>query len=85
METSDIYQIDYSIHSKLRIFSLFWNPAWKYNIQANERLTKYKEQWSTSVKPVQTTTYIKTTTCLRMTNVSPIILTLLLLHNAKFA
>ena len=25
----------------------FWSHPWKYNIQANERLTKVKEKWST--------------------------------------
>ena len=42
----DICQTDYSIHSKLRIFSLFWSYAWKHIIQANKRLTKIKEKWS---------------------------------------
>ena len=40
-------QTDYSIHSKLRIFAWFWSHSWKYNIQANESLTKVKEKWST--------------------------------------
>ena len=33
-----------SIDSKLRIFLLFYSHAWKYNIQANESLTKVKEK-----------------------------------------
>ena len=39
---ADICQTDYSIHSKLRILSY---SGGKYNIQANERLTKIKEIW----------------------------------------
>ena len=45
--TFDIYQTDYNIHSRLRIFPIFWSHSWKYNIQPNERLTKVKEKWST--------------------------------------
>ena len=29
-------------------FPLFWSHARKYNIQANEKLTKVKEKWSTN-------------------------------------
>ena len=43
----DICQTDYNIHSKLRIFCLFWSHTWKYNIQADKRLTKVKEKRST--------------------------------------
>ena len=43
----DIYQTDFVIHSKLRIFPLFGSHTWKYNIQVNERLTKMKEKCST--------------------------------------
>ena len=43
----DIFQTNNSIYSKLRIFTLFWSHTWKYNIQAEERLTKVKEKWST--------------------------------------
>ena len=35
---------DYSIHSKPRIFNLFWSRTWRHNIQANEKLTKFKEK-----------------------------------------
>ena len=42
----DIFQTDYSIHTKLRIF-LYSSHIWKYKIQANKRLTKAKEKWST--------------------------------------
>ena len=28
-------------------FTVFWSHTWNYNIQANERLTKVKEKWST--------------------------------------
>ena len=47
MGTFDIYQTDYSIHSKLSIFPWLWSHSWKYSIQPNERLTKVKEKWST--------------------------------------
>ena len=40
----DICQTDYSIQG---IFSLLWSQTWKNNIQANERLAKVKEKWST--------------------------------------
>ena len=43
----DIYQTDFVIHSKLRIFPLFGSHTWKYIIQVNERLTKMKEKCST--------------------------------------
>ena len=39
-----VCQTDYSIQSKLRIFLLFRSHAWKYNIQANKRLTKVKKE-----------------------------------------
>ena len=35
----------YCIHSKLRIFPLLRSHRWKYNIQANKRLTNVKEKW----------------------------------------
>ena len=40
-ESVDIYQTHYSIHSKL-----LWSHTWNCNIQANERLTKFKAKWS---------------------------------------
>ena len=43
----DIFQTDYSIYSRLRIFPLFLCHTWKYNIQANGRLAKVKEKSST--------------------------------------
>ena len=44
----DICPTNDSIHSKLQtIFSLCWSHTLKYEIQANERLTKIKEKWST--------------------------------------
>ena len=46
-QMSDICQTDYSIHSKLRNFPLFWSNTWKYITQANKRLTKVEEKWST--------------------------------------
>ena len=42
----DICETDYSIHSKLQNFPLFWSHTWKYSNQVNERLTKAKEKWS---------------------------------------
>ena len=48
--TFDIYRYTKLIivfTPNFRIFSLFWIHARKYNIQANERLTKVKEKWST--------------------------------------
>ena len=41
----DICETDYYIHSKLRIFPLSRSHTWKYNIQANKRLTLVKEKW----------------------------------------
>ena len=41
----DIYQTNYSIQTKN--FLLVWSHKWKYNIQANEGLTKVEEKWST--------------------------------------
>ena len=43
----DICRTNYNIYSKLGIFSLLWSHTWKYNIQADKRLTKVKEKWST--------------------------------------
>ena len=43
----DICQIDYSILSKLRIFSIFWSHKWKYSIQVSKRLTNVTGKWST--------------------------------------
>ena len=37
--------LEYSLQTKN--FSLFWSHTWKYDIEANERLTKVKEKWST--------------------------------------
>ena len=34
----DIYQTDYSIHSKYRVFPLLLSHMWNCNIQANKRL-----------------------------------------------
>ena len=31
----------------LEFSPLFWSYTWKYNIQANESLTKVKEKWPT--------------------------------------
>ena len=47
--TFDICQTSYTIHSKLKIFTLFLSHKWKYNIQADERLTKAKEKKSTMI------------------------------------
>ena len=39
-----VCQTDYSIYFKLRIFPWFRSHTWKYNVQANKRLTKVKEK-----------------------------------------
>ena len=41
----DKCQTDYSIYSKLSIFPLFRSYTWKYNIQANKTLPKFKAKW----------------------------------------
>ena len=41
----DICQTDYSIYSELSIFPLFRSYTWKYNIQANKTLPKFKAKW----------------------------------------
>ena len=47
MGTFDICHTNQSTRSKLRSFPLFWSHAWKYNVQADERLTKVKEKQQT--------------------------------------
>ena len=41
--TFNIGQTDHSIHSKLRIFPLFRNHSWKYNIQTNKGKQRLKK------------------------------------------
>ena len=43
MQTFDIYQTDYTNHSKLSIPPLLWRHTWKYSTQDSESLTKVKE------------------------------------------
>ena len=43
------YMLDWLYYSlQTNNFPLFWSHARKYNIQANEKLTKVKEKWSTN-------------------------------------
>ena len=48
--------LQYSL--QMKNFPLFWSHAWKYNIQANKRLTKIKEKRSTIKLNVFVLTFI---------------------------